>query len=190
MLYHFLSVPRHGCLSTPYETDYIVPPLTDRTEFWRYAHDLTVKHNCAKASREPLKALRAKGRSPNPPKSTAQTPKIQSELGVASYGDLGALFRRESSNMAQSAPLQSADYAAWNRPLAQTRRNLRLEDVFHVARLAQFNNAPPVALSAHVLYGRLNYFLAYSAPLVRQGEALRLRDEIVDVLRMAAEQES
>ena len=26
---------RHGCLSTSYETDHSVPPITDRAEFWR-----------------------------------------------------------------------------------------------------------------------------------------------------------
>ena len=52
------SGPRHGCLTTYYEGDYVVPPISDRQEFWRYAHELTVKHNSAKGNREPLKLLR------------------------------------------------------------------------------------------------------------------------------------
>ena len=45
------SGPRHGCLTTTYESDHAVPPITDRAEFWRFAHELTVKHNAAKGSR-------------------------------------------------------------------------------------------------------------------------------------------
>lgn len=33
-----LSGPKHGCLTTYYEQDYSVPPITDRTEFWRLDH--------------------------------------------------------------------------------------------------------------------------------------------------------
>lgn len=37
-----------GSHTTYYESDYTVPPIQDRTEFWKFAHELTVKHNASK----------------------------------------------------------------------------------------------------------------------------------------------
>ncbi len=34
---------RHGSLTTSYETDHIVPPITDRADFWRYCTKLSSK---------------------------------------------------------------------------------------------------------------------------------------------------
>ena len=39
-----------GSHTTYYESDYIVPPVQDRTEFWKFAHELTVKHNASKGN--------------------------------------------------------------------------------------------------------------------------------------------
>jgi len=94
------SAPKQGCLTTYYESDHTVPPITDRGDFWRFAHDLTVKHNAAKgAAREPLKALRVYnkmfslggGANDDFLKDTT----IRNEMGTAVYGDLGGLYRRE-----------------------------------------------------------------------------------------------
>jgi hypothetical protein len=45
-------------MTASYESDYTVPPVSDRNEFWRFAHDLTVRHNGAKGNKDPLKTLR------------------------------------------------------------------------------------------------------------------------------------
>ena len=45
-------------MSAPYEDDYIVPPIIDATDFWRFAHTLTMAHNKAKSDRLPVRQLR------------------------------------------------------------------------------------------------------------------------------------
>jgi hypothetical protein len=37
-----------GTHTTFYESDVTVPPIQDRVEFWKFAHELTVKHNASK----------------------------------------------------------------------------------------------------------------------------------------------
>ena len=37
-----------GTHTTFHETDFVVPPIQDRVEFWKFAHELTVKHNASK----------------------------------------------------------------------------------------------------------------------------------------------
>ena len=39
-----------GSHTTYYETDCVVPPIQDRIEFWKFAHELTVKHNASKGN--------------------------------------------------------------------------------------------------------------------------------------------
>ena len=41
---------------------------------------------------------------------------------------------------------------------------------------------------AHILHGRLNYVLAYYTTYVDTTQALMLRDETINILRMAVEQ--
>ena len=101
---------------------------------------------------------------------------IQSELSVATYGDLGALFRRENTPTSTDT---------WNKPLASSRRNIRLEDVFHLT--AAPGMGWPFSHAAHVLYGKLNYVLGYHTGYVDEATAFRVRDEVVDILRMATE---
>ena len=98
------------------------------------------------------------------------------ELSVATYGDLGALFRRENA-------ATSTD--SWNKPLTSTKRNIRLEDVFHLTAAPGMGS--PFSHSAHVLYGKLNYVLGYHTGYADEGLAFRVRDEVVDTLRMATE---
>ena len=90
--------PRHGCLTSHYESDYAVTPadevriqvfswlfaqpsfsstdlgsnlelstqtgepspvvVSEKADFWRMAHEMTVRHNRAKCANEPIKALR------------------------------------------------------------------------------------------------------------------------------------
>ena len=37
-----------GTHTTYYESDLNVPPIQDRIEFWKFAHEITVKHNTSK----------------------------------------------------------------------------------------------------------------------------------------------
>ena len=39
-----------GSHTTYYESDCVVPPIQDRIEFWKFAHELTVKHNASKGN--------------------------------------------------------------------------------------------------------------------------------------------
>ena len=115
------KAPKHGCLTTFYEDDYTVPPVTDRAEFWRLAHDLTIKHNAAKGGRQPLKMLRVYNKmfsfyGENSYKDMDKIDKINNDMGVAVYGDLCHLFRRDTSSMYQSMD-------TWSKPLNVTQRN-------------------------------------------------------------------
>ena len=107
---------------------------------------------------------------------SCQSLQIQSELSVATYGDLGALFRRENTPTSTDT---------WNKPLASSRRNIRLEDVFHLT--AAPGMGWPFSHAAHVLYDKLNYVLGYHTGYVDEATAFRVRDEVVDILRMATE---
>jgi hypothetical protein len=42
------QAPKLGCYSSAYEAEYNVPEITQKSEFWKLAHELTVKHNQAK----------------------------------------------------------------------------------------------------------------------------------------------
>ncbi|TRY78377.1 hypothetical protein TCAL_01694 [Tigriopus californicus] len=175
--------PKYGCLGAYFDSDFVVQPITDRIEFWRFAHEVTMKHNTAKGNKEPLKVLRiysklgALGDMNGPFKDLERQTALSNELGVAVYGDLSNLFRRENSQY------QSLDM--WNRPLSMTQRNIRLEDVFHT--VARQNMGSPVTHTAHVLHGKLNYIMSYYTTYLGQREALMLRDEMVNILRMATD---
>ncbi len=50
------QTPRHGCLSSCYhEEGLAVPPVVDAVDLWRFAHNLTMAHNTAKANRLALR---------------------------------------------------------------------------------------------------------------------------------------
>jgi hypothetical protein len=79
---------------------------------------------------------------------------------------------------------QSID--TWNRPLSTTKSNIRLEDVLHVVAAPHMGS--PFTHSAHVLHDRLNYFLCYHTTYVPdQRYAFNVRDETINILRMAVE---
>uniref|UniRef100_A0A0K2UGZ6 Uncharacterized protein n=1 Tax=Lepeophtheirus salmonis TaxID=72036 RepID=A0A0K2UGZ6_LEPSM len=172
---------RYGCLTTFYDDEYVIPPVSSRNEFWRLAHEMTVKHNAAKGGRQPLKMLRvynkmfSTGNGEENFKGIDQT--VQSDVRIAAYGDLGNLFRKASN-----APIDS-----WNRPLSKTKRNIRLEDIFHI--ICAQNMGTPFTHSIHILHGRLNYFLQYYTTYVEERIAFLLRDETLNILRMAADRD-
>ena len=51
------NMPKIGCLSSAYETEYHSQDVTSRSEFWKRAHELTVKHSHSKdlCSQKPQK---------------------------------------------------------------------------------------------------------------------------------------
>ena len=60
------------------------------------------------------------------------------------------------------------------------------EDVFHA--IAAPHMGSPFSHSAHILHDRLNYFLSYHTTYVGdQTFAFNVRDETVNILRMAVE---
>ncbi len=67
----------------------------------------------------------------------------------------------------------------------QKSANLRLEDVFHMTSGQHLGS--PASHTAHVFRGQLNYILLYHSTYLRQEVAFRIRDEVVDILRMATE---
>ncbi len=185
-LRQYCSSSKHGVLTTYYESDHEIPTLVDddRAEFWRFAHELTVKMNTAKGNREPLKMLRIynkmfslSGGPENALKDLQTGLKIQNELGVATYGDMGGLFRRGEQGNCFDRPLSG--------PRSPNNNNLRLEDVFHVTAAPGMGS--PFTHTAHILFGRLNYILLYHTVYVGHEAAFRVRDEVLQVLRMATE---
>ena len=82
----------------------------------------------------------------------------------------GNIFRRES---------QSSPYESWTgQPL-----QVKLEDVFPM--VAAQNLGSPVSHTAHIYQGRLNYILGYFTTYIDTNLALRVRDETINILRMA-----
>lgn len=173
--------PKHGCLSAPYEEDYIVPPIIDAADFWRFAHTLTMAHNKAKSDRLPVRQLRLYANVVSTRggetafKDMENNRKIGNEMNVSVHGDLGLIFRRESSSPLDSWTKHEADLV-----------QVRLEDV--IPMVAAQNMGSPFTHSAHIFQGRLNYVLAYYTSYVDTSQALMLRDETINILRMAVEQ--
>ena len=53
--------------------------------------------------------------------------------------------------------------------------------------VAAQNMGSPFTHSAHILYARLNYILLFHTTYIDQSVALKVRDEVVEILRMATE---
>lgn len=134
-------------------------------DFWRLAHQMTNKINTAKINKEPLKNLRIYSKMASLSgglDAAYKDPKIHlvnSEAGIASFGDLGLLFRRETKTVEQSAGHQSLD---WNKPLKATKRNIRLEDIFHCNSSNRLSNNAPATHTGHILHGRFGK-ISYSS---------------------------
>lgn len=110
--------------------------------------------------------------------------RMRNEMSVNVYGDLGHLMRRSFDSSPSVNNFQSID--TWNRPLSSSKSNIRLEDVLHA--VAAPNMGSPFSHSAHILHDRLNYFLCYHTTYVKdQRFAFNVRDETINILRMAVE---
>ena len=163
------KMPKIGCLSSSYEADYPCRDITTRSEFWKMAHEYTVKHQVAREQNS------------HKLKKCQFTPYF-CEMSVASYGNLGLLFRNKGFS---EVAMDSID--TWSKPLNEVlQTNIRLEDVFHVVNGRGLG--VPFHQSVHILHGKLNYFLTYDTCLIPdQRHALMIRDETINVLRMAVD---
>merc|ERR1712002_142552 len=116
---------RNGCLSASYEDNYTVPPIIDAADFWRFAHSMTMSHNTAKSNKQPLRQLRLYSKMFSTPggeaafKDMEKNAKISNEMSVSVHGDLGHIFRRESS----------AQLDSWSKH-QPAEVQVRMEDVF------------------------------------------------------------
>jgi len=170
------SAPKHGNLSVPYEENFTVPMVGDSEDFWKLAHAMTMSHNTAKSNRTAVRQLRLYSKIFSTPggeatfKDMENSSRITNEMSVSVHGDLGSIFRRES---------QVSPYESWSgQPL-----QVKLEDVFPMQ--AGQNMGSPVHHSGHVYQGRLQYILTYYTTYVDTSAALMLRDETMNILRMA-----
>jgi len=174
--------PRNGLYTAPYEETYSVPPVVDSEDLWRLAHQLSMQHNTAKSTRQPLQKLRMYSKMFSAPgggdaafRDMETTRRVSSEMGLAVHGDLGHIFRRESS---------ADELSSWTRH-EQPTVQVKLEDVFPMA--AGQHMGSPFSHSAHIYQSRLNYILGYHTTYVGTPQALQLRDETMAILRMAVE---
>lgn len=177
------NAPKLGCLSGYYECDYgPVQGLTGACEFWKLAHELTVKHNGYKDSKEWMVNQFRRHLRPGQAEMVLGSPDIRAEMSVGTLGNLSYLFRRGPGT--EATVMQSID--TWSKPLHEGHCNIRLEDVFHVVNHESMSI--PFHVSAHILHGRLNFFLAYSTKYVGdQRYPFTLRDETINILRMAVD---
>lgn len=171
------QTPRHGCLSSHYEDSLSVAPVVEAVDLWRLAHSLTMTHNTAKANRLALRHVRMAGKIPTTAggleaafRDSENARRIDSELSLTIYGDLGHIFRRESVIQCNE----------------QQQQQVRLEDV--MVMVSAQTMGCPFSHSAHIFRGRLNYVLGYFTSYADTAQALMLRDETVNLLRLAIDQ--
>jgi len=148
--------PRTGVYTAPYEENYSVPPVVDAEDLWKFAHQLSMQHNTAKATRQPLRQLRMYSKMFSTPGGEAgfrdmeNSRRVTSEMGLAVHGDLGHIFRRESS---------VDELSSWTRHQQPTVQ-VKLEDVFPM--VAGQNMGSPFTHSAHLYQARSGRHLFYS----------------------------
>merc|ERR1711971_1176247 len=101
MRQHLSPAPRHGALSAPHEVTWrLEASVEDREQLWALAHSLKQHLTQAKADRLALRQVRsyAKMTATHSDIVFSESPdKITSEMSVTVLGDLGNIFRRESS---------------------------------------------------------------------------------------------
>ena len=102
------QAPRHGALSAPLEVTWrLDQAVEDREQLWALAHQLTSHLTQAKADRLALRQVRMYAKMTQAATCDSmfsESPdKITSEMSVSVLGDLGNIFRRESS----AAPYES-----------------------------------------------------------------------------------
>ena len=118
-----------------------------------------------------------------------QPNKIRNEMDVSYYGDLDRIFGKNRVKASQQN-LPSTEANGKNEDntanLGFPKVNLTLEDVFFCQAAPSMGT--PFIHSAHIFNGKLSYILSYNTSYIKdQRMAFMIRDEIINILRMAVE---
>ena len=115
--------------------------------------------------------------------------KIRNELDVSYYGDLDRIFGRNRHKVIRQNPLRmesNGTFAINAANSGASKTNVTLEDVFYGQAAPSMGT--PFTHSAHIFNGKLNYILSYHTSYIKdQRMAFMVRDEIINILRMAVE---
>ena len=118
-----------------------------------------------------------------------QPNKIRNEMDVSYYGDLDRIFGKNRLKVSQqNSPFIEAN--GKNGDCTATtgfpKVNLTLEDVFFCQAAPSMGT--PFTHSAHIFNGKLSYIFSYHTSYITdQRMAFMIRDEIINILRMAVE---
>ena len=156
-----------------------------RADFWRYAHDLTVKNNYIKGKQGPSQMMKQYNHKVT---SFFGQAKIRNELDVSYYGDLDRIYGRNRYRrpLPNSQLIESNGTTFDTANNSASKSNVTLEDVFYCQAAPSMGT--PFTHSAHIFKGKLNYILSYHTSYVKdQRMAFMIRDEIINILRMAVE---
>ena len=114
--------------------------------------------------------------------------KIRNEMDVSYYGDLDRLFGKNRHKTFHQQPSNREANKDENDENNQrtSKPNLTLEDVFYCQAAPSMGT--PFTHSAHIFNGKLNYILSYHTTYIKdQRMAFMIRDEVINILRMAVE---
>ena len=109
-------------------------------------------------------------------------------MDVSYYGDLDRLFGKHRHDQFCQNISTVKDYGKKNDEgtFNIPKSNLTLEDVFYCQAAPSMGT--PFTHSAHIFNGRLNYILSYHTAYIKdQRMAFMIRDEVINILRMAVE---
>ena len=118
--------------------------------------------------------------------SYAQPCKIRNEMDISYYGDLDRTFSINRGKVShQPSEGNAASIEKYLTSCANS-NNMKLEDIFFCQAAPSMGT--PFSHSAHIFNGKLNYILSYhTAYISDQRMAFMIRDEIINILRMAVE---
>jgi len=171
---------RNGVYSSEYEEEVTLPAdmtLPDlsvtASDLWSLALVFTNSNNTAKLNKQAMRHVRMIGKMCSSGgmdvafKDMVETRRMENEMHLNILGDLGHIFRRESS------------------PAEKTQ--VRLEDV--MLMVSAQNMGYPISHTTHLFRGRLSYTLSYYTNYITTATALLVRDETINLLRLATELE-
>ena len=118
--------------------------------------------------------------------SYAQPCKIRNEMDISYYGDLDRTFSINRGKVSHQPSEGNAASIEKYLTSCSNSNNMKLEDIFFCQAAPSMGT--PFSHSAHIFNGKLNYILSYhTAYISDQRMAFMIRDEIINILRMAVE---
>jgi len=169
---------RNGVYSSVYEESSSLPielissqVTVTATHLWKLANQLSAAHTNAKANKFPLRHIRMVGKMHSAGsmdsafKDMKSSRRVDNDLHFTHLGDIGHVFRIAGNSDDES--------------------KVRLEDV--MVLVSGQNMGYPLSHSAHLFRGRLNYTLVYYTNYIEASTAFLIRDETINLLRLAAE---